>query len=161
MKANYPYYCRGAVLATLVACVLVAGACGRGSGSQDDIRGEIRIDPNQILASGLPLAEVTVLVFRDGEVPVPLEGASVEVLSSRNEEGDRVDIIEQPEEPTDAEGLATAFIGSSEEGEARVTAEVDGKTLCERYEDGECVPAQDVVRFVLECEGGLEECEGA
>lgn len=162
MKANYPLYYRGKVVALLIAWVLAAGAsaCGRGSGSQDEIVGEIQVDPTQILASGLPLAEVSVLVYKEGDTPAPIQGAIVMVFSSRNQDGDLVDIIEQSEQPTDAEGHAVAFIGSSEAGEATVTAEVNGEPLCERYEDGECVQAQEVVRFILECEGGLVECGG-
>jgi hypothetical protein len=148
----------------MAACLLVAGgvfcSCGGEPGSSKII-GDIQVYPDQILARGEPLGEVSVRVYLEGEDRSPVQGAAVTVFSSRNQDGDLVDTIVQPEQPTDADGLATAFIGSSTAGEVDLTAEVDGSPLCERYEDGQCVPAQGVVRFVYECEGGLVECNGA
>ncbi len=147
-------------VATLGALLAVAlfGACGCDSTAGVSMVAEISVNPDQVAADGQPRARVSVLVFEDSAERPPLPGVKVEVLSSRNGGGDVVDEIEQPPGSTDAEGLAVAFVGSTTVGSAELTAVANGKPLCERHDQGGCVPISVTVTFYTPCESGLTRC---
>jgi hypothetical protein len=161
MKARFFFSKKAISMWAAIFTAALAISCG--ARRQDDasrIIGEIQVDPAQVLASGLPLGEVTIRVHYGDEDETPVAGAYVTLFSSRNDAADPVDLIEQPSEPTDENGLATAYIGSLATGEAVLTAEVDDEPLCGEYDGNRCVPAEAVVQFVSECEEGLVECNG-
>jgi len=152
-------------LSAILACIIFLaagfwlGGCDSGSVNAHLV-GDITVDPDEIPANGSPASEVAVWVYIDGPALTPLLGADVVIKSSRNQGGNTVDMIEQPQVPTDAEGRAAAFIGSSTVGEAGLVVEVDGKPLCEDYDGEECVRLQKIVSFYLSCTGGLTNCSG-
>lgn len=88
-------------------------------------------------------------VFCLGQVEhEPVEGIDIRLESSRNQGGNEVDFIEQPTGPTDAKGSVIASIWSSTPGELQLRVTANGAVLCERWENGECVPLQVMMTFV-------------
>ena len=134
--------------------------CGDKNKSNARFIGEIKVEPSELLAGGETPGRVAVTVYFDGSERKPVSGAEIKVFSSRNQGDEVVDLIIQPDAPTDENGSAIAFIRSSVEGEAVLSATVNGVTLCSSYENGNCSEAHATVKFVLECSGGLENCGG-
>jgi slime mold repeat-containing protein len=151
----------GPKLIVLVAMLGLAGIMSAGCDNGRvgaKIVGDISVDPDNIPASGNAEAEVAVWVYMEGAARRPLSGATVEIFSSRNQNGNVIDLIEQPAMPTDADGRAVAFIGSPTVGEAGLVVKVNQTPLCEYFEAGECVRLQKIVNFYLTCEGNLTNC---
>jgi hypothetical protein len=124
--------------------------------------GEMYLDPETAWATGHLEIEVTIKVFtHEGEGAEPREGVIVELISSRNQGGNVIDIIEQPRAPTDTDGRATAYLGSSTPGELVLRATANGALLCETWNEGECIPLERVIAFYIDC-GGAEyiDCDG-
>ena len=141
---------------------VVASGCDDCSGTikgRPDYIGELTVEPAQVDADGQATAQVTVRVLRNEAGNPPAAGVEVVLHSSRNQPGDEVDTIEQPEGPTDAEGIALAQVSSLTLGGAGLSATVDGSPLCERYDGGECVPAVVLLTFV--CPASVDCCEDA
>jgi hypothetical protein len=121
--------------------------------------GEIYIDPDDVWATGQLEAEVTVHVYLTGDGgSKSLEGASVEIYSSRNTGEEISDIIEQPTEPTDNDGMAVAYLGSYCPGESYITAAADGAFLCKGWEVNRCTPLRQSIVFYFDCNAGDEMC---
>jgi len=152
------FFSAGAVLG-LSVFGLLAGGCDSGS-VHAQLVGDMSVDPDHIPTSGEAEAEVAVWVYLEGAARTPIEGAQVELLSSRNQGGNLVDMIEQPGVPTDTDGRGVAFIGSTTVGEAGLVVEVNGAPLCDHFEAGKCVRLQKMVTFFLVCSGGLTNCSG-
>jgi hypothetical protein len=83
--------------------------------------------------------KVSIQVYLIGEGRSrPLEGSEIEVFSSRNTRDDIVDIVRQPESPTDEYGRVLAYIDPKCRGEAHITATADGAFLCESWKENRC-----------------------
>lgn len=128
--------------------------CGHGD-CWPAVFGEMTATPEQIPADGQTNAEVSVFLYLAWETcdihdkPLtPVGGVAVMLESSRNTGGTVVDNIEQPTRPTDADGMAVAYIWSSTPGESQLRATQDGAIMCEGLEGKECVPLQVLVTFV-------------
>lgn len=124
--------------------------------------GEMTLDPpTGIPATGNLEAELSIFVYGigGGECNKPRSDAMVEILSSRNHGGEVVDIIEPPRNRTDSNGRATVFLGSSECGEAHLSAKIHGEDLCGSWENEECVPLQATVVFTIVCNSGESACD--
>ena len=135
-------------LALILSLTTFTG-CGGDDDHSDLVVGVMSLEIAQMPADGSSAAEVVVFIYdKMAESHLPREGMEVKVISSRNQGGDEVDIIEQPNHPTDADGRAVAFVASSNTGEAMISATYDGVPLCEIWEESECVqPATATVTF--------------
>lgn len=112
------------------------------------------IEPEQIPANGQPSAEISVWVYEASEGGTwPLPNVYITIESSRNQFGSKIDIIEQPTGPTDADGRVVAFLSSSTPGETLLMpilalreGEV-GAPLCKTWDGLQC--AEDVTVMVF------------
>jgi len=109
---------------------------------------EITLDDNQLPADGQSMAEIAIRVFdKTADTRTPRVGMDVIVISSRNQT-DTIDFFEQPVSPTDADGRAVAFIGSSTPGEAIISATGNDITLCKTWNGSDCIqPLQRTMTF--------------
>jgi hypothetical protein len=99
---------------------------------------EMTLDGDPLPADGSSMAEIVVRVYdKTADTRTPRAGMEVIVISSRNHT-DSVDFIEQPTGPTDADGRAVAFIGSSIPGEAILTATGNDIALCKTWDGNDC-----------------------
>jgi hypothetical protein len=137
-----------------------------GEGIPNWVDGVMRIDPDNVPATGNLEAEVSVWVYERG-TDKPIQGIAVTVHSSRNQGGDEIDIIEQPANPTDTDGRAVAFLGSTTAGEVQLVAKQKGSgdnigaPICEVWAGNTCAtPLQRTVTFYAACSSGLENCAG-
>ena len=164
LRWTIEWMCQVIVAALFIASMTVAASsCLNSTGNLvncEFIVGEMEIDPELIPATGQLEAELNVFVYGlgEGECAKPRPNVMVEIMSSRNQ-GVVVDIIEQPTSNTDSDGRATAFLGSSECGEAQITVKQNGATLCERWEDGQCTPLQATVVFTIVCNSNETDCD--
>lgn len=157
------FFCVFSRLSALLLFVvsLVSGCHSDPSGTCifSHMAGEIEVYPEEVPATGNLESEVTVWVYLVGEgCRKPLEGAAVEVFSSRNSRDERIDIIYPPESTTDQEGMAIAYLGSSCPGEAAVSATAERASLCERWEDEQCHLMVKTILFIPACRSGMEAC---
>lgn len=148
----------------VLSAILLCSGCGYDSDDSylyNHMIGEMQIDPDWVFASGSLEAEVQVWVYlTDGDHQEPLSDIDIEIVSLRNHGGVIVDIIEQPNLPTDENGRAVGFIGSSDCYDAQITAKANGATLCERWDENQCVLLLKTVDFYIECGGSwLENCD--
>jgi hypothetical protein len=153
-------------LVLLIAVIsLCIGACGSdptGHCIFNHMVGEMEFNPEGIpFATGMGI-EVHVRVFLIGDgCKKPLEGAKVEIFSSRNSREETLDEIQQPLSHTDEEGLAVAYIEAKRPGEALITASADGAFLCESWKNNSCTFLARSIEFTLICGGiGMSECDG-
>ncbi len=146
------------VIFPLLAYTLGMAGCDCGGAISVKVMGEISADPASVPADGKAGIEVSVLVFADGDQSRPLSGIPVEIRSSRNTNGDIPDTIEQPQSPTDADGRAVGYIGSTTEGDSMLSAWTGSRPLCKGFRNGECIPALVEVEFVTVCSSGLVAC---
>ena len=125
----------------IMTITLLAGCSGEGDDSTlSRIVGELTVAGSPLPADGHSMAEVRVLVYEvSPEGRHPMEGIDVVLVSSRNQDLEKVDFIEQPVAPTFADGDAVAYIGSSEPGESALSATHDGVPLCEIWDLDGCV----------------------
>jgi hypothetical protein len=153
------------VLALPAALGALGCDCG-GKGIPNWVNGVMDVDPENIPASGNLEAEVSVWMYERG-TDKPLQGITITIQSSRNQGGNEIDIIEQPTSPTDADGRAVAFLGSTTAGEVQLVARQKGSKdeiaapICEVWEGNTCAtPLQRMVTFYVACPSGLENCDG-
>ncbi len=151
---------RSLVALLYVTCLLSFGGCDCGGSISIKVLGEISADPQIASADGKASMEVAVLVHADGDPSRPMPGIPIEIRSSRNNDADSLDSIEQPEAPTDSDGRAVAYVGSSTEGKSMLSAWTESRPLCRGYRNGECIPALVEVEFVKACPAGLVACGG-
>jgi hypothetical protein len=100
-------------------------------------------------ADGFLQAEIVVCVFEAlCERRPPVEEVEIVIHSSRNQDGTRLDILEQPTGPTNADGRVVAFIGSGTPGESVLTVFMGDSELCKTWDGYECIePLKAVVTF--------------
>jgi len=104
------------------------------------IAGEIELSSDRLTANGQLEAEIVVWVFEAlCEHRPPVVEAEIEIQSSRNQDSTRLDFLEQPTGPTDADGRVVAFVGSGAPGESVLTVLMDGAELCKTWKNEECV----------------------
>ena len=137
--------------------ILAGPGCDCAGSIRSDVIGDMTVEPASTSADGSSSIVVTVRLFSVGSRQ-PLQGLQVVLVSDRNVPGPAVDIFEQPGAPTDAEGRAVGFVGSTTPGEARLFAEVGGARVCERFEAGDCVELSRRVAFVPDCPQGQTAC---
>jgi len=155
---------------TALTFLMVIGSIGckcDSEGIPDWVQGDMVVDPVDIPASGNLEAEVSVWVYEKGSPDKPLQGITITVESSRNQGGSEIDTIEQPTSPTDADGRAVAFLGSSTAGEVQLIAKQSGSgddigaPICEVWSGSTCAtPLQRMVTFYVACPSGTENCDG-
>jgi hypothetical protein len=109
---------------------------------------EMTLDGDPLPADGHSMAEVAIRVFdKTADTRTPRVGMEVVVLSSRNQT-DTIDFFEQPPGPTDADGRAVAFIGSSTPGQATISATGNDIALCKTWDGNECTqPLRQTMTF--------------
>jgi len=155
---------RSGIIATILTplVLLVCSVYGCSSDNAypfNHMIGEMYLDPSQVWVSGSLEAEVIVHVYLTGdEGRMPLEGSSVEIFSSRNTGEEASDIIEQPTELTDGNGMAVAYLGSYCTGETHITATADGAVLCRSWEENQCTPLRQDVACIMDCDPGNYAC---
>ena len=121
-------------------CVLENKSCPCAGASGELIAGEMTLSSTTIPANGQLEVEIVIWVFEAlCEHRPPVEEVEVVIQSSRNQGDAQLDILEQPVLPTDADGRAVAFLGSTSPGESVLKIYSDGAELCSRWEDAVCV----------------------
>jgi len=153
----------------MLSLLAVLGSLGcdcDGQGIPNWVDGDMQVDPMDIPATGNLEAEVSVWVYERG-TDNPLQGITITVHSSRNQGGNEIDIIEQSTSPTNADGRAVAFLGSTTAGEVQLEARQKGSKdqiaapICEEWAGDSCAtPLQRIVTFYVACPSGLENCDG-
>lgn len=111
--------------------------------------GEMELSDDHMPADGNSMSEVVVRVFDMCGGKRPQTNITVIVHSSRNQGDSELDFFEQPTGPTDTDGMAVAYIGSSVPGEATLSGSADGESLCNTWEGTECIdPVETIITFV-------------
>jgi hypothetical protein len=128
------------VLAVMALSILPLG-CDDNGVVKNNYLGTITVDP-EVVVIGEGMAEVSVFVYKNDEEQTPVQGAEVLVLSSRNQGGQEIDVIEQGG-ATNFDGRSVSFISSDTEGPASLVVEAPpGTHLCQRKQGVECTRAQ-------------------
>jgi hypothetical protein len=120
--------------------------------------------PENAPATGVLEAEISIWVLEvcDDEETSPVQGVMVELFSSRNQGGNIIDFIQQPESPTDSDGIAVAHLGTSTPGDIALTATANGAPLCEIWSEEVCIPLERQIVFYIDCGGAPHiDCDGA
>jgi len=110
--------------------------------------GEMTVTPESIPSSGSELAEVVAWVFDVCGGKRPQSNIIVTFQSSRNLGNVEFDYFEQPTGPTDSDGRVVGYISSFTPGEVILSATADLETLCDIWNEAECIkPLEAVITF--------------